>query len=135
MNPSLKIVCIAGLALSSLLWILFCLVQLLHAESLMMPASGLLITGFILCSLFPASRALGGISVLLSLFPLGFLVYGTAAGHDDASQAPIIVTMLIWLWALFYAFVAVCLASRIPSLNPAQCSKPIRAEQVGESDS
>ena len=123
MNPPLKIACVAGLALSFVMWIFLSLVELLHAESMLMPISALLITGFAMFSVFIRSKPLDAISATLSLFPMVLLFYRTVSGHSEGSQAPIGVTILIWFWALFYAFVAVCLGSRMLSGNSSKTNR------------
>ena len=134
MNPPLKIACVAGLALSFVMWIFLSLVELLHAESMMIPIGALVITGFALFSVFLRSRNLDAISATLSLFPMALLFFGMAVRHREGSQAPIGVTILIWFWALFYGFVAVCLGSRMLSVDPAPCRKPNRADGRGDGD-
>lgn len=119
MNPPLKIACVAGLVLSFLMWIFLSLVELLHAESMLMPISALLITGFAMFSVFIRSKPLDAISATLSLFPIALLFNGMVSGHSEGSQVPIGVSILIGFWALFYAFVAVCLGARMLSGNPA----------------
>ena len=126
MNFSLKILCVAGLVLSAMVCGLFVLIQILHAESVIFPAVALLSTGVIAFSLLTSARIFGVAAAFLSLVPVILLILGILAGHSEGSQAPVLVRILIALWALFYAFVGVCIASRtvrkIPVLTRNNCA-------------
>ena len=117
MNISLKVICLSGLGLSLILWIFFCLVELLHAESCALSFSALSITIVIFIAVVLGSTFLDAVGALLSLLPLAFLLFGTWLGRGESSQAPIWIPIIFWSWALFYGLVAFWLASRIPNLK------------------
>ena len=110
MSPVHRTACLVGLGWSALMWLALIAVQFLHAEPVMMPLVALLLTGWLIFSVLATSRILNSLGAAVALLPLILLLTGTATS-DHPSSAPAFVRLLIWCWALFHGYVAICLAT------------------------